>query len=574
MVIQNQRVDVVIIGAGLSGLRTAVELYDQDPTIKIAVFSKVHPLRSHSVAAQGGINAALGNHPEGGDDSWERHAYDTIKGADYLADQDAAEILAKGAPDAVREMAQWGTVFSRFDNGSIAQRPFGGAGFPRTCYAADRTGHHLLHTLYSQVLKRKIPIYDEHFIFQLISDHKQCQGAIALDFLSGKVIGFLAKAVVIATGGWGRIFGRSTNAVINTGEGGGLALEAGAELQDFEFIQFHPTTLKGSNILITEGARGEGGYLYNDLGERFMKDYAPNSMELAPRDIVARSIQTEINENRGINKEDYVHLDLRHLGEKKIKERLPGIREICINFAGIDPIHEPIPVQPGQHYSMGGIRCSTIGGTTALPGLYAVGEASSFSIHGANRLGGNSLLETIVFGKEVGQQIVKDLVKLRQPDPSIAKTELDTANTILEKVLQQKGHHSLMDIRENLRQIMIEHFGVYRNQSQMEKGLTQINELEPHVFDIELKAKEVALNQSLLGLLELRHQIRLAKVVALSAINRTESRGAHFRTDYPDRNDKEWLVHQVVTLNTQGDLVFQQEPVRLLPKYPVKERAY
>ena len=288
--------DVIIIGAGLAGLRTAIEIHDEHPEYSIAILTKVHPLRSHSVAAQGGINASLGNHPEGTNDSWERHAYDTIKGADYLADQDAAELLAKEAPVRVLEMAKWGTVFSRFDNGTIAQRPFGGAGYPRTCYAADRTGHHLLHTLYGQIEKRQIAIFDEHFVFQLITENGQCKGSTAIAMCSGDLKVFMSKATVMATGGWGRIFGRSTNAIINTGEGCGIAMEAGADLQDFEFIQFHPTTLRGSNILITEGARGEGGYLVNNEGKRFMEKYASKAMELAPRDIVARSIQTEINE--------------------------------------------------------------------------------------------------------------------------------------------------------------------------------------------------------------------------------------------------------------------------------------
>ncbi|MHA2355170.1 MAG: FAD-dependent oxidoreductase, partial [Candidatus Thorarchaeota archaeon] len=356
----NRSHDVLVIGAGLSGLRVAIELSDR---YDVAVLNKVYPLRSHSVAAQGGINASLS--PE---DSWESHAFDTVKGSDYLADQDVVEVMAKEAPRAVIENEQWGTAFSRTEDGKIAQRPFGGAAYPRTCYAADRTGHNLLHTTFEQALRKGVKFYHEWFVTSLVKSEGQICGVTALEIATGEIHGFTAKAVVLATGGFGRVYSHSTNALINTGDGAAIAFRAGVPLKDMEFVQFHPTTLLPSSILITEGARGEGGYLFNNEGERFMDKYAPKDMELAPRDIVARAIQTEINEGRGIE-DNYVHLDLRHLGKEKIKERLPGIREISIFFAGVDPIDAPIPVRPGQHYSMGGIHCDK-NGATPLNGLF------------------------------------------------------------------------------------------------------------------------------------------------------------------------------------------------------------
>ena len=351
--------EVVVIGGGLAGLRAA--LAAAATGLEVAIVTKVQPLRSHSVAAQGGINAALRE-----DDSVEDHAFDTVKGSDYLADQDAVMVLTADAPDRVREMEHWGTVFSRAEDGRIAQRPFGGADYPRTAYAQDRTGHNLLHTLYVTALREGIHVYDEFFVTKLVVSGGQCSGLIALDIKNGQLHSIQARSVVLATGGYGRVFARSTNAVINTGDGAALALRVGVPLEDMEFVQFHPTTLYGTNILMSEGVRGEGGHLLNSEGERFMARYAAKAMELAPRDIVARSIQTEINEGRGIGGRPYVHLDITHLGAERVKERLPGIREICLNFAGLDPIDTPIPVQPGQHYSMGGIACDANGATEVV----------------------------------------------------------------------------------------------------------------------------------------------------------------------------------------------------------------
>ncbi len=390
--------DVLIVGGGLSGLRAAVAVHDAGHDV--AVLSKVYPIRSHSGAAQGGVNASLGNHPDGGDDTWELHAFDTIKGSDYLADQNRAEILAREAPARVIEMEHWGVYFSRFEDWRIAQRPFGGAGVPRTCYAADRTGHHLLHTLWQQCQKRGIRVYPEWQLTDIVADSGRARGVVALHLHTGQLQAFSAGVVILAGGGHGRIYGSSTNAYINTGSVTAAAYAAGARLEDMEFVQFHPTTLLGTNILISEGVRGEGGLLFNSKGERFMGDYAPSVMELAPRDIVARAIQTEVNEGRGFEG-GYVQLDIRHLGADVIKSRLPGIRQIAMDFAGVDPIETPLPVQPAQHYSMGGVS-SDENGQTDIEGLLAVGECSCVSVHGSNRLGGNSLLETLVFGKRAG----------------------------------------------------------------------------------------------------------------------------------------------------------------------------
>jgi succinate dehydrogenase / fumarate reductase flavoprotein subunit len=391
--------DILVIGGGLTGLRAALEA--KKAGRDVAVLSTVHPLRSHSVAAQGGINAALGNAPTPVKDTWDNHAFDTIKGSDYLADQDAVELMCREGIERVIEMEHWGTLFSRTEDGKIAQRPFGGADFPRTCYAADRTGHNLLHVLFEQVMGLEIPIYEEWQALSLIVDDGRCYGVLGFDFFKGKIIPIQAGATILATGGYGRVYLRSTNALINTGSGCYLAYQAGVPLEDMEFVQFHPTSLYGTNILITEGARGEGGYLVNAKGERFMDQYAPRLMELGPRDVVTRAIQTEIDEGRGFEG-GYVHLDLRHLGGEKIMDGLPGIRQIAMDFAGVDPISEPIPVQPAQHYSMGGIA-TNVNGETSLAGLFAAGECACISVHGANRLGGNSLLETLVFGARAGR---------------------------------------------------------------------------------------------------------------------------------------------------------------------------
>ena len=530
--------------------------------------SKVHPLRSHSVAAQGGINAALGNAPGSGDDRWEDHAFDTVKGSDYLADQDAVDILTSRAPEAVYEMEHMGTVFSRFEDGRIAQRPFGGAGFPRTCYAADRTGHNLLHTLFEQALGTRGSFYDEYFVTSLVVDDGRCVGCVAMDIATGELHGFSAGAVLLATGGYGRIFDRSTNALINQGDGAALALMAGAPLKDMEFVQFHPTTLFGTNILITEGARGEGGQLFNSEGERFMGRYAPKALDLAPRDIVARSIQTEVDEGRGFEGE-YVHLDLTHLGAERIKERLPGIRQIAMDFAGVDPIESPMPVQPGQHYSMGGISVDN-DCATPVPGLYAAGEASCVSVHGANRLGGNSLLEAVVFGKVAGTTIAG------RGGPGPASDAVRSAVTSeaerISSFLGRDTDESMSAIREELKGTMFDRFGVYRTAGPMEGGLKKVRELQGRFSSASITAPAGPFNQALIRALELEFMLLVAESVAIAAIERRESRGSHSRKDFPDRDDENHLSHTMVRM-VDGELELYNGAVRL-GRFEVKERVY
>ncbi|MGZ4857395.1 MAG: FAD-binding protein, partial [Methanobacteriaceae archaeon] len=535
--------DVLIIGGGLSGLRAALRV--SDAGLNGAVVTKVHPLRSHSVAAQGGMNASLGNVlGDGGTrDSWETHAYDTVKGSDYLADQDAVVIMCREAPGTVLELEHMGTVWSRLKNGKIAQRPFGGAGYPRTCYAADRTGHNALHTLYEHVLDQNIPVYEEFFVTSLVSDNGRCLGCTAIEIMTGSVHGFVAKAVLMATGGFGRIFSKSTNALINTGDGQALALNAGAPLKDMEFVQFHPTTLYGTNILMTEGARGEGGILVNRNGERFMKRYAPKSIDLAPRDVVARSIEKEIAKGRGYEG-GYVHLDLRHLGADRIEERLPGIRQIAMDFAGIDPISEPVPVQPGQHYSMGGIDVD-IRGATPLPGLYAAGECACISVHGANRLGGNSLLETVVFGRLVADNIVEDIPDIPKPDVEPVKTAMQESYAKIDQILERTVGEHVFSILDAMTNTMYNKFGIFRDGPKMQEGLSEIKKMQKQILKVSLGNKYRAVNQALIRFFELEGMLQLAEVVALGAISREESRGSHTRTDYRERDDARFLKHTI-----------------------------
>ncbi|WP_440952401.1 FAD-dependent oxidoreductase [Methanococcoides sp. FTZ1] len=541
--------DVVVIGGGLSGLRCAIELHEMG--MDVAIISKVPPIRSHSGAAQGGINASLGS-----DDSWESHAFDTVKGSDYLADQDAVEILCREAPDRVLEMEHWGTNFSRKEDGTIAQRPFGGAGFPRTCYAGDRTGHNLLHTLHERVLRAGIKVYREWLVTRLIIEDNRCLGFVAMKLLNSELEVFKTKATVLATGGYGRIYERSTNAIINRGFGISLAYRAGVPLQDMEFVQFHPTTLWGTNILITEGARGEGGYLYNKDHERFMKDYAASSMELAPRDIVARSIQQEIDEGRGFPG-GYVHLDITHLGKGLIEERLGGIRQIAIDFAGIDPVEEPIPVQPGQHYSMGGISSNRDGATPAK-GLYAIGECACISVHGANRLGGNSLLDTVVFGRRAGIHAAEYVASFGEDKNEEAEDRndpleqaLNNERTAISEMMEEDGE-SYYSISEELKKTMQENVGVFREKKKLEKALEDIKKLEERARSLRVRTTAKEFNLELLNAIELRGMLDLAHVITLGALVREESRGAHYRTDFLERDDENWLKHTLAYLTPEG----------------------
>lgn len=559
--------EVIIVGGGLSGLRAALAAGKKGSDV--AIISKVHPLRSHSVAAQGGINASLANVPEAEDDTWKDHAFDTVKGSDYLADQDAVEAMCKDAPDIVLELEHMGTVFSRLEDGKIAQRPFGGAGVPRTCYAADRTGHNLLNTLYEQTVAKSLDSYNEYFVTSLVTEDKKIQGLVAWDIEKGRLVGFSADAVVLATGGYGRIYNRSTNALINTGDGAYLAYEAGVALEDMEFIQFHPTTLYGSNILMTEGARGEGGYLKNTEGERFMKDYAPDAMELAPRDIVARAIITEAEEGRAFE-DEYVHLDLRHLGEEKISERLPGIRQIAQDFAGVDPVEEPIPVQPGQHYSMGGIDVN-IDGETEIDGLYAVGECACVSVHGANRLGGNSLLETVVFGRRTGKKIGEDLKEEKKDKEKIEKA-IEKDREEIDRLLSGEGEVIYSEVMKELRETMFEHFGVYRQEGSMKEGLSKVRELKKKFDSVYIDNENEKFNTALVRTLELKSMVNTAEVVALGSLEREESRGSHYRRDHPERRDDEYLYHTMVEKTEEGPELYYEDVT--LGQFEVKEREY
>jgi len=560
---------VLVIGGGLAGLRAAIEAKKY---CDAAVLSMVYPVRSHSCAAQGGINAPLGNAPEGIDDSWEKHAYDTVKGSDFLADQDAVEILTKEAAERVYEMEHWGTPFSRTPEGRIAQRPFGGAGFPRTCYAEDTTGHALLHTINEQAIKNNIKVYSERFVLSLVVRDKKIIGVIALNRLTGKLEAYAAHSVVLATGGAGRIYAETTNSLIMSGYGISLAFRAGVALKDMEFMQFHPTSLYRTNILLTEGSRGEGAYLLNSKGERFMQRYAPVAMELAPRDIVARAIATEILEGRGVNNA-YVHLDLRHLGEKKINERLPGVRELCLSFIGLDPVKELIPVQPAQHYTMGGIDCN-INGETEITGLYAVGECACVSVHGANRLGGNSLLETLVFGKRVGEFAAAFALqesKKSAMDEGILDLIEQEYKKVNEKIKGKEGKEKIASIRSDLGKLMVKKVGIFRQEDQLREALDEISALS-EMFEHVYVSRGTIYNLELLHAFDLEAMLALAEVIAKGALFRKESRGSHYRTDYPERDDEHFLKHTIARCTPDGVKIEYRDVV--MTKFKPEKRVY
>jgi succinate dehydrogenase / fumarate reductase, flavoprotein subunit len=561
--------DVFVIGGGLAGLRAALEIKKAGRSV--AILSKVHPLRSHSIAAQGGINAALANANVPVKDTWERHAFDTIKGADYLADQDAAELMCREAIERVIEMEHWGTLFSRTKEGKIAQRPFGGAGFPRTCYAADRTGHNLLHVLYEQITGLFIPVYEEWYALSLIVEEGRCVGLLALDFIDGKIVLFRTDAIVLATGGYGRIYQKSTNAIINTGGGCYLAYQAGVPLEDMEFVQFHPTSLFGTNILMTEGARGEGAYLFNAEGERFIKRYVPQLMELGPRDIVARAIQTEIDEGRAFEG-GYVHLDLRHLGEAKIKDLLPGIRQIALDFAGVDPVTHPIPIQPAQHYSMGGIP-TNLDGETPLTGLFAAGECACVSVHGANRLGGNSLLDTLVFGARAGKKASETgETDKKGPNAVLLRDHWNAFHAHLEEIFSRKEGEACFQVRDEMKSLMTSHVGIFRRESTLSAARDTIRQLKERSRKIPVRQRGLAFNYELVQYLELEAMLHVAEVITAGALSRKESRGAHFRVDYPARDDDHWLRHTLAFQTPDGPRLEYKDVT--ITNYPPKERTY
>jgi succinate dehydrogenase flavoprotein subunit len=533
------RHDVLIVGAGCAGMRAAIEAHDAGADV--ALLSKIHPVRSHSGAAEGGINAALGNASE---DDPETHAFDTVKGSDYLGDQDAIQILCDEAPDDVYQLEHWGAVFSRTEDGRIAQRPFGAAGHPRTAYAADITGHVLVHVLYEQVLKREIPAYEEFFAWKLVLNDGRCQGVIAWDLLNGGLKSIGAKTVILATGGAGRLYVGTTNAYSCTGDGMALALRVGVPLKDMEMMQFHPTTLSPTGVLITEGTRGEGAYLLNSEGERFLERYAPNAMELASRDVISRAEQTEIDEGRGID--GNVVLDLRHLGADRILERLHGTRELSMTFAGVDPIYDLIPVRPGAHYHMGGVD-TDVWGRTEVEGLYAAGECACVSVHGANRLGGNALMETITYGKRAGGHAAEWALSNTTVEvpPS---TEADAERELKELLGRQTGERP-WKIRDELALTMHENFGVFRREDQMERQGEIVAGLRERYERVVVEDKGQIFNNDLTQAIELGFLLELAECMVVAGLARKESRGAHARPyDFPNRDDEHYMRHTLVTV--------------------------
>jgi succinate dehydrogenase / fumarate reductase flavoprotein subunit len=544
-------------------MRAAIEAHDAGADV--ALISKIHPVRSHSGAAEGGINAALGNASE---DDPEKHAFDTVKGSDYLGDQDAIQVLCDEAPDDVYQLENWGAVFSRTEDGRIAQRPFGAAGEPRTAYAADITGHVLVHVLYEQVMKRDLKVYEEFFVWKLAVDDDRCQGVIAWNLLDGGLASIGAKTVILATGGAGRLYTGTTNAYACTGDGMTMALRAGVALEDMEMMQFHPTTLAPTGVLITEGCRGEGAYLLNSDGDRFLKSYAPNAMELASRDVISRAEQTEIDEGRGVD--GNVLLDLRHLGAERILERLHGTRELSMTFAGVDPIYEPIPVRPGAHYHMGGVE-TDVWGRTTLEGLYAAGECACVSVHGANRLGGNALMETITFGKRAGAHAADwALTHTTIEVPESLETD---AERELKELLDREDGERPWSIRNELAETMHENFGVFRREDQMLQQGEIVSSLRERFDHVVVEDKGQVFNNDLTQALELGFLLELAECMVVSGLARKESRGAHARPyDYPDRDDEDYMRHTIVTWR-DGAPKLEWKPVTVTKWQPM-ERTY
>ncbi|MFC7007737.1 FAD-binding protein [Halalkalicoccus salilacus] len=601
--------DVLVVGAGGAGLRAAIAAHEEGADV--ALVTKLHPVRSHTGAAEGGINAALRD-----GDSWEDHAYDTMKGSDYLGDAPAVETLCQDSPEETIQLEHWGMPFSREEDGRVSQRPFGGLSFPRTTYAGAETGHHLLHTLYQQVVKRGIEVYDEWYVTRLAvtedpdPEKRECHGIVAFDVQTGEVRGFRARnGVILATGGPGQVFDHTTNAVSNTGDGPAMAYRAGVPMEDMEFIQFHPTTLPSTGVLISEGVRGEGGILYNELGERFMFEhgYASNAGELASRDVVSRAELTEVNEGRGIE-DEYVHLDMRHLGEERIVDRLENILHLASDFEGVDGLVEPMPVKPGQHYAMGGIETDE-NGETCIDGLYAAGECACVSVHGANRLGGNALPELIVFGARAGRHAAgtdlgetlietgrtedteigevdtpvvpgsihadEDAVADGGPDvgdsgsgrtrsdggsrgdgasvvpepPEIVERAVEAENRRIDHLMEKDEGIQQAELREKLQKSMTRNVNVFRTEAGLKQALRDIREVREQYEDVYVDDPSRTFNTDLQQTIEMRNLIDTAEAITLGALAREEFRGAHWRAEFQERRDEEWLKHTLLSWN-------------------------
>ncbi|SDZ51370.1 succinate dehydrogenase / fumarate reductase flavoprotein subunit [Evansella caseinilytica] len=565
--------DVVVVGAGGAGMMAALSA-SEGKDLNVAVISKVFPTRSHTGAAQGGINAAMRNRDN--TDSTEKHFRDTVKGSDFLADQDAVEFFTSKMPSVIAELDYYGVPFSRDQNGRIAQRPFGGASSPRTCYSADKTGHVILHALYEQCLKNNVQFLNEWFLLSTVVEDGKLEGLVAMDIRSGKIHPIQTKSVVIASGGFGRIYwSRTTNAINMTGDGTAACFEAGIPLKDPEFVQFHPTGLANTGILLSEACRGEGGYLVNKDGERFMKRYAPEKMELGPRDLVSRSIETEIREGRGFGEgmTSYVLMDLRHLGEQKIMERLPQVRELAMEFEGVDIIKEPVPIRPSCHYMMGGIHvtdhetCST-----PIDGIHAAGECCSVSIHGANRLGGNSVADVVFYGKYAGLGAKASAKRRQLGNAQRLAGETAKWEQEFQRIREKQSGISMFDIRNRLAETMWYNVGIFRTEQDMKKAYDTINQLINEYEDAYAGDPAEKYNMAFINYVELGNMLKLAKAITLGAIHRKESRGSHSRADYPARDDANFLRHTLVYKDGEN---YRHEylPVTIT-KYQPEERKY
>jgi fumarate reductase flavoprotein subunit len=564
--------DVLIVGGGGAGLRAAIAAAEVDPSLKILIVSKVYPMRSHTVSAEGGAAAVL--RPE---DSWETHAFDTIKGSDYIADQFVVETFVREAPIEVIQLEHWGCPWSRDPDGKISARPFGGMTTWRTCFAADKTGFHMLHTLFQTSLKfDSIERLDESFVTSLLVEDGRCVGIVALNQRSGSMSAVRAKTVIMTTGGNGRVYAFSTNGQICTGDGMALAYRAGVPLKDMEMVQFHPTGLPSTGILITEAVRGEGGYLVNNKGERFLKDYVPTKMELGPRDIISRAEVSEFEKGNGFEGEygNYMHLDVRHLGEKHIDEKLPFMRELGLDYVGIDIVHEPIPVRPVEHYMMGGIDVD-ITGATVIPGLYAAGECANVGLNGANRLGSNSLSECLVFGAAAGRAAAHHAREAKAPTSNPIDALLrDETRRVEKRYLESTaGTEKLSTIRAELGRTMDENVGVFRTGDGLRAQVKTIEGLRDRYSRLKIEDTSRVFNTELTAALELDYMLELAEVTTLSALNRKESRGAHARRDFPERDDKHYLANTMATYIPDGKPKLSLRPVRITHWQP-QARTY